>query len=197
MNGFDKGALLADGRAAELRLLLRDAVGRAAVLGPRRRGRARATRLRRPPLRSFAGHSFTIAGASGPIDAADPNYYAAKNPSGGQTCDEGNGKGDQHPDGAPRTRPTRRAWISDAGGSDRRQAPLLEVLRRGVAHDVVLRVGLRRRPAHPQRPRAVEERRVARSSGARRCAQRDARRRIVGDREVRRLGPRGARRPEQ
>jgi phospholipase C len=42
---------------------------------------------------SFAGHQFTIAGASGPIDGADPDYYAAENPSGGQTCDDkGTGK---------------------------------------------------------------------------------------------------------
>jgi phospholipase C len=37
---------------------------------------------------SFAGHQFPIAGASGPIDAADPDYYASGNPSGGQTCDK-------------------------------------------------------------------------------------------------------------
>ncbi len=37
---------------------------------------------------SFAGHQFPIAGASGPIDAADPEYYAAGNPTGGQTCDK-------------------------------------------------------------------------------------------------------------
>jgi len=36
---------------------------------------------------SFAGHQFPIAGASGPITASEPNYYAADNPSGGETCD--------------------------------------------------------------------------------------------------------------
>jgi phospholipase C len=42
---------------------------------------------------SFAGHLFPIAGASGPIDAADPDYYAANNPSGGETCaDPGTGQ---------------------------------------------------------------------------------------------------------
>ena len=35
---------------------------------------------------SFAGHLFPIAGASGPIDADDPEYYAADNPQGGQSC---------------------------------------------------------------------------------------------------------------
>jgi len=37
---------------------------------------------------SFAGHQFPIAGASGPISMALPNYYASENPSGGQTCDK-------------------------------------------------------------------------------------------------------------
>jgi phospholipase C len=36
---------------------------------------------------SFAGHQFPIAGASGPISASEPDYYAADNPKGGQTCD--------------------------------------------------------------------------------------------------------------
>jgi phospholipase C len=41
---------------------------------------------------SFAGHQFPIAGASGPISAALPNYYAAENPSGGSSCaSEGTG----------------------------------------------------------------------------------------------------------
>lgn len=35
---------------------------------------------------SFAGHLFPIAGASGPIDAADPNYYAAGNPPYTASC---------------------------------------------------------------------------------------------------------------
>ncbi len=35
---------------------------------------------------SFAGHQFPIAGASGPISAALPDYYAAENPSGGDGC---------------------------------------------------------------------------------------------------------------
>ena len=35
---------------------------------------------------SFAGHLFPIAGASGPIDSGDPEYYAADNPRGGQSC---------------------------------------------------------------------------------------------------------------
>ncbi|HEY1976288.1 MAG TPA: alkaline phosphatase family protein [Candidatus Baltobacteraceae bacterium] len=35
---------------------------------------------------SFAGHLFPVAGASGPIDADDPEYYAADNPQGGQSC---------------------------------------------------------------------------------------------------------------
>lgn len=42
---------------------------------------------------SYAGHLYPIAGASGPIDAADPNWYAADNPSGGSSCaDEGTGE---------------------------------------------------------------------------------------------------------
>jgi phospholipase C len=35
---------------------------------------------------SFAGHLFPIAGASGPIAPDEPNYYAADNPSGGESC---------------------------------------------------------------------------------------------------------------
>jgi phospholipase C len=35
---------------------------------------------------SFAGHLFPIAGASGPIDAADPDYYAAGNPVYSASC---------------------------------------------------------------------------------------------------------------
>jgi phospholipase C len=35
---------------------------------------------------SFAGHLFPVAGASGPIDAADPNYYASENPPNGSSC---------------------------------------------------------------------------------------------------------------
>jgi len=35
---------------------------------------------------SFAGHLFPIAGASGPIDAADPNYYASGNPPATASC---------------------------------------------------------------------------------------------------------------
>ncbi len=35
---------------------------------------------------SFAGHQFPIAGASGPISSALPNYYASENPSGGDGC---------------------------------------------------------------------------------------------------------------
>ncbi len=35
---------------------------------------------------SFAGHLYPIAGASGPIDSADPDYYAADNPQGGESC---------------------------------------------------------------------------------------------------------------
>jgi len=35
---------------------------------------------------SFAGHQYPIAGASGPISSALPNYYAAENPSGGDGC---------------------------------------------------------------------------------------------------------------
>jgi phospholipase C len=42
---------------------------------------------------SFAGHLYPIAGASGPIDAADPDYYAANNPQGGESCaDPGTGQ---------------------------------------------------------------------------------------------------------
>jgi phospholipase C len=42
---------------------------------------------------SYAGHLYPIAGASGPIDAADPHWYAADNPSGGSSCsDEGTGE---------------------------------------------------------------------------------------------------------
>ncbi|HTA38076.1 MAG TPA: alkaline phosphatase family protein [Candidatus Acidoferrales bacterium] len=42
---------------------------------------------------SFAGHLYPIAGASGPIDAADPDYYAANNPHGGESCaDPGTGQ---------------------------------------------------------------------------------------------------------
>ena len=35
---------------------------------------------------SFAGHQFPIAGASGPISNALPNYYASENPRGGDSC---------------------------------------------------------------------------------------------------------------
>lgn len=35
---------------------------------------------------SFAGHQFPIAGASGPISNALPNYYASENPRGGDGC---------------------------------------------------------------------------------------------------------------
>ncbi len=35
---------------------------------------------------SFAGHQFPIAGASGPVSSALPNYFAAENPSGGNGC---------------------------------------------------------------------------------------------------------------
>ena len=39
---------------------------------------------------SYAGHLYPIAGASGPIDAADPDWYAADNPEYGSSCaDEG------------------------------------------------------------------------------------------------------------
>lgn len=42
---------------------------------------------------SFAGHLYPIAGASGPIDSADPDYYAADNPQGGESCaDPGTGQ---------------------------------------------------------------------------------------------------------
>jgi phospholipase C len=42
---------------------------------------------------SYAGHLYPIAGASGPIDAADPHWYAANNPSGGSSCaDVGSGE---------------------------------------------------------------------------------------------------------
>lgn len=42
---------------------------------------------------SYAGHLYPIAGASGPIDANDPHWYAANNPSGGSSCsDEGSGE---------------------------------------------------------------------------------------------------------
>jgi len=41
---------------------------------------------------SYAGHLYPIAGASGPIDAADPDWYAADNPEYGSSCaDEGFG----------------------------------------------------------------------------------------------------------
>ena len=35
---------------------------------------------------SFAGHQYPIAGASGPISATFPEYYAAENPRGGASC---------------------------------------------------------------------------------------------------------------
>jgi phospholipase C len=35
---------------------------------------------------SYAGHLYPIAGASGPIDAADPDWYAADNPEYGSSC---------------------------------------------------------------------------------------------------------------
>jgi phospholipase C len=35
---------------------------------------------------SFAGHQFPIAGASGPITSALPNYYASENPSDNASC---------------------------------------------------------------------------------------------------------------
>lgn len=42
---------------------------------------------------SYAGHLYPIAGASGPIAAADPAWYAADNPSGGSSCaNEGTGE---------------------------------------------------------------------------------------------------------
>ena len=42
---------------------------------------------------SFAGHLFPIAGASGPIDAADPDYFASGNPPATASCaSPGSGK---------------------------------------------------------------------------------------------------------
>jgi phospholipase C len=43
--------------------------------------------------RSYAGHLYPIAGASGPVDAADPHWYAADNPEYSSSCaDEGFGE---------------------------------------------------------------------------------------------------------